>query len=113
MIADKIIERAFNPLFEAKSSLITYKMGYADNVLCGDSCIMYVKIEDRFVTDARHTTDGCTITKACADLLCERMIGNPIDIKINLFTILGVPIKGSRRECVLTPQKAFLEALKR
>jgi NifU-like protein involved in Fe-S cluster formation len=112
MIADKIIERAFNPLFEAKSSLITYKMGYADNVLCGDSCIMYVKIEDRFVTDARHTTDGCTITCACADLLCEHLIGNPIDIKINLFIELP-QIRTNRRDCVLTPQKAFLEALKR
>lgn len=81
---------------------------------------MYVKLratgvpDDRItvVEDMRHTTEGCTICQCSADLLCENMIGKPIDLEINLLALLGIPIGINRRQCVVTPQRAFLEAIK-
>lgn len=82
---------------------------------------MYVKLAiqghleggvTRIVQDARHQTEGCTICCCAADLLCEHMIGKPVDFEINLFELLGVPIGTNRRQCVLTPLKALKEATK-
>jgi len=86
-------------------------MGRAENLLCGDSCVMYIKVDDKIISDARHTTNGCTITCVCADLLCEHIIGKPIDIEINLFELLGISIGINRRQCVITPQKALEQCL--
>lgn len=112
MTPDDVIDRAFQPQFKADSGMATYKSGCAVNAVCGDTCVLFVKLKDNTVEDARHSSDGCTICCASADLLCEKMIGKPVDFKINLFAELGIPIGINRRQCVVTPQKALVEALK-
>ena len=112
MLVEEIIDRWQNPQFAAGSSAIDYRIGAAENPVCGDSCTMFVKLENGIVTDARHCTYGCTLTIVPADLLCENLIGKPIDFEINLFELLGIPIGLNRRQCVLTPTQAFHEALR-
>lgn len=124
MTPEDIIDRSFEPQFAGPplpEFLVEWLRGEAINPVCGDTCIMYVKLElvghieggvSRRIVDARHVSEGCTICQASADILCQNVIGQKIDVQINLFHILAIPIGINRRQCVVTPQRALTEALK-
>lgn len=114
MSPEDIIDRAFQPEYAVDDSkhLVGYKHALAINPMCGDTCAVFVKVENDIIVDMRHKSEGCTICCCCADLLCEELISKSSNTAINLFSVLGIPIGINRRQCVVTPQKALLEALK-
>ena len=45
------------------------------NPSCGDDIVLYLKIEDGVVQDAAFTGEGCAISQASCDMMCDQLIG--------------------------------------
>ena len=48
------------------------------NPLCGDKVTVYLKLENRLVSDVRFEGVGCAISTASASLMTERIKGKPL-----------------------------------
>ena len=89
------------------------------NPTCGDNIVLYLKVENEIIADAKHSGKGCAISQASASLLTEYLRGKRIDevkdltkedildmIKINLTK------NPTRMRCALLPLDALKIALK-
>jgi len=47
--------------------------GRAENLVCGDSLFLYLKLEDGVIRDASFVGDGCKLFKASASLMTEHV----------------------------------------
>lgn len=78
----------------------------AKNASCGDSYILYVKIQDSRIKDVTFSGVGCAISTAAASILTEKIRGMEIkEVKQiteqDIYTMLGVPISIGREKCAL------------
>ena len=49
------------------------------NVLCGDQMVVFIKVKDNKIIDAKFKTFGCGAAIASSDVLCELAKGKTID----------------------------------
>jgi nitrogen fixation NifU-like protein len=86
-----------------------------ENPLCGDTLRIEVVVTDGTIADARFEGRGCAISQASAELMLDRMIGQPVDAVPGLnrevvLEELGIPdISPARLKCALLS----IEVLKR
>lgn len=65
------------------------------NPSCGDDIILYLKLDDnRIITDASFDGDGCAISQASADMMCDLIIGKEEKEALRLSEIFLRMIRG-------------------
>jgi nitrogen fixation NifU-like protein len=75
-----------------------------ENISCGDSISMEIKVKDGKLTDIKYIAEGCAVSIASASLLSEYVKGKAlteiakIDIE-RLQQLLGVQLSLSRIRC--------------
>jgi nitrogen fixation NifU-like protein len=78
-----------------------------ENPLCGDTLHIELLVEGETIRDARFTGRGCAISQASAELMLDRMIGQPLESVASLnredvLEELGIPsISPARLKCAL------------
>ncbi|MFV0444409.1 MAG: iron-sulfur cluster assembly scaffold protein [Planctomycetaceae bacterium] len=81
--------------------------GRVRNPRCGDEVCIDLAIDDRgCITLARFEAQGCFISQAAADILCEHVEGQSVEAAAALraetmLGLLGVPLTAGRYECAL------------
>lgn len=75
---DKTIDYAKNPRNEGEIENPT-AIGEVSNPDCGDSTIVYLKVEDGVIRDCSFETFGCTAAVAASSMLTEMVIGKTVD----------------------------------
>jgi len=58
-----------------------------NNPLCGDSLVVYLRIEGNKISDVSFEGHGCAISMASASLMTETIIGKTIDDAETLFDV--------------------------
>jgi nitrogen fixation NifU-like protein len=107
-----IIERYKTPHFrgELDPNDITYE---DDNPACGDHIRIDVRIDDdRNISEAVFSGEGCAISLASADLMLESVIGKNLDevkdlSKEDILDMLGIELGPVRLKCALLPLKVL------
>lgn len=65
------------------------------NPSCGDDIVLYLKVNDQGVIDeASFDGDGCAISQASADMMCDLISGRSKDEALHLSEIFLRMIKG-------------------
>jgi nitrogen fixation NifU-like protein len=113
-----IIELYKNPLNFGTIENPEYKAEMY-NPTCGDRVVIYLKVKDNKVVDAKHDGKGCAISQASASLFTEYIKGKTFEevLKLGKNDILGL-IKidlsknPTRIRCALLPLDALKKALK-
>lgn len=69
---------------------------------CGDTLMVSMKVDSGIITGMAHNTEGCCLTKATIDLLCEACVGHPVSCLLELQSkdLISFPISMGRRDCV-------------
>ena len=103
----EIIQDAWrNPRHKGELAQATHR--YEDeNPLCGDMLSIELRIEDSRIVEARFQGRGCAISQAAAELILERVEGQPVCVVESLdndgvLGELGLPnISPARLKCAL------------
>jgi nitrogen fixation NifU-like protein len=72
--------------------------------LCGDWLAITLDSKNGAITDARWDGEGCAISQAAADFICERLLGaseaeaGQLEGE-DVVRILGIEIRPARRKC--------------
>jgi nitrogen fixation NifU-like protein len=87
-----------------------------ENLSCGDSCHMFLSLDNQTVTTAHHVTEGCAIAVATASLLSEKLHtakqlavlswGLP-----ELEELLQMQLTPARQKCALISLQAAQQAV--
>ena len=88
---------------------ISYEDG---NPLCGDKLRMDFQIKDGKIDAVRFSGQGCSISKASASMLCERIEGQSLeDVKKisreDVLEMLGIELGPVRLKCALLALKTL------
>lgn len=59
-------------------------VGKVGNVKCGDEMIVYIKVKDNKIVDAKFQTYGCVAALAASDVVCELAKGKTLDEAMKL-----------------------------
>jgi nitrogen fixation NifU-like protein len=109
---EQIIDRYKNP--HHRGSLDPHDLGYEDdNPLCGDHIRIELRVSpDNIVTEAAFDGKGCSISQASADLLVEKVIGQPLDevkkiSKEDILDLIGIELGPVRLKCALLSLKVL------
>ena len=84
-----------------------------DNPLCGDVIRIDLRInDDGNIEEAAFSGQGCAISQASADLLVERIIGQPLEevkalSKEDILEMLGIELGPVRLKCALLSLKVL------
>jgi NifU-like protein involved in Fe-S cluster formation len=54
-------------------------VGKLSSDVCGDIMHLYIRVEDKIITDAKYTTFGCAAAVASGSMLTEMIIGMTLD----------------------------------
>jgi nitrogen fixation NifU-like protein len=54
-------------------------VGKLSSDVCGDIMHLYIRVEDKIITDAKYTTFGCAAAVASGSILTEMIIGMTLD----------------------------------
>lgn len=68
------------------------------NPSCGDDIILFLKVADGVVQEASFDGDGCAISQASADMMCDLIIGKDREEASRLSEIFLRMIKGKITE---------------
>jgi nitrogen fixation NifU-like protein len=90
----------------------------AKNASCGDSFILYFRVEDGLISEATFSGVGCAISQAAASLLTEKLTGMTLDdakklTEEDVRSMLGVPISVAREKCAFLALRGIEEAIKK
>ncbi len=88
----------------------------AKNTSCGDSYILYLKINGDKIEKATFSGIGCVISQVAGSMLTEKITGMSIEdakkIKEDdIYKMLGVPVSTGRQKCALLLWKGLKKAL--
>lgn len=117
LYSDVIRERFRHPRF--RGTLPDADTAFEDvNPLCGDRIRIECRLADGKIADARFMGDCCAIAAASADVLIEKMIGQPAAqahalSARDLLERLDADIRPSRMKCVTLPLSVLQGALDR
>jgi len=117
LYSDVIRERFRNPRF--RGTLPDADTAFEDvNPLCGDRIRIECRLAGGKIADARFMGDCCAIAAASADVLIEKMIGQPAAqahalSARDLLERLDADIRPSRMKCVTLPLSVLQGALDR
>jgi len=89
----------------------------AKNASCGDSFILYLKLDGATIQRATFSGVGCCISQAAASLLTEKLTGmDVVDARSlteeDIYAMLGIEITLGRQKCALLLFRGLEEALK-
>ena len=113
--SDRIRERFRRPRYQG--TIPEPDAAFEDvNPLCGDRIRVECRIASGRLVDARHRGDCCAICVASADVLLERVIGEPLDLAsrltaADLLERLEADVGASRIKCVTLPLLVLRGAL--
>lgn len=80
MMRSIIMDHFSNPRHKgAPLNLSEYTQVHKDSENCIDDITLYVKVDDGKVIDAMFDGVACTITSSSTDIMCDLIIGKPID----------------------------------
>ena len=69
------------------------------NPSCGDDIVLYLKLDqDERIVDASFDGDGCAISQASSDIMCDLIIGKKKDEALRLSEIFLRMIRGKITE---------------
>src|SRR3989338_947036 len=105
LYTEQIIERSKNPRNFGEIKDFTVESEDA-NELCGDRIKMRLKINNSEIVDAKFSGDGCSISRASADLLADFIKGKDLNEirkieKNDILKILGIEVTAVRLKCAL------------
>jgi nitrogen fixation protein NifU and related proteins len=86
------------------------------NPLCGDRIRMDFTIRDRKIEDVKFSGEGCAISQAAASMLCERVVGRPLEEvraigREDVLDMLGIELGPVRLKCALLGLKTLKAGL--
>jgi nitrogen fixation NifU-like protein len=108
---ETILDHSRNP--RHRGTLETPDFTYEDsNPLCGDRIRMDVRVEGGVIADARFSGQGCAISQASADLLCDEVIGRTLDeakriSRDDVIELLGIELGPVRMKCGMLALKTL------
>ncbi len=110
-----LLRRWKDPLFKKKPSSFSL-CAKEYNHLCGDKVFVYVSLEKDKIKEAFFEGEGCVISMASADLLCEACRNKKRDEVLSwdkefVQTLLGTELSLTRLKCALLPLYALKKAL--
>ena len=74
-----LTDHNIHPSHKYKMEDATYSLEGV-NPSCGDDVVLYIKVDaDNVIEDASFDGDGCAISQASADMMCDLIIGKPKD----------------------------------
>jgi nitrogen fixation NifU-like protein len=76
--SDKVLDHFFNPRNVGEIS-DPDGVGKVGNPVCGDVMVLYIKIEDDKIVDAKFKTFGCGAAIATSSILTEMVKGKTIE----------------------------------
>ncbi len=80
MMRSIIMDHFSNPRHKGVPlNLSEYRQVHKDSENCIDDIILYVKVDDGKVIDAMFDGVACTITSSSTDIMCDLIIGKPIE----------------------------------
>ncbi len=113
-----IIELFKNPLNYGSISDADYKAEMY-NTACGDRIVIYIRVKDGIIVDAKHDGMGCAISQASASLFTEHIRGKTLEEtkklgKDDVLKLLKLDLSRNptRMRCALLPLDAFRKAVK-
>jgi nitrogen fixation protein NifU and related proteins len=88
----------------------------AKNASCGDSFILYLKIQNGCIVKATYTGVGCAISEAAASMLTGKVTGMTVEhakklTETDVYNLLGVQVTLGRQKCALLLFSGLQEAL--
>ena len=112
-----LIELYKNPLNFGTIADANYKAEMY-NTTCGDRVVVYLKVKDGKIIDAKHSGKGCAISQASASLFTEHLKGKTIaqakDLgKDDVMALIKLDLSKNptRIRCALLPLDALRKAL--
>lgn len=117
-----------NPLFKEENGSCKFKIDGV-NPSCGDNITLYFDLEEEKIVNLSYTGNGCAISMASADIMCEvfnrggdeELINNFIDMvngkeihfpeneKLEVFKeLVAYP---ARKNCAILPWKTLKESI--
>ncbi len=89
-----LTDHNIHPTHKYKMQDATYSLEGV-NPSCGDDIVLYLKVNDQGVIDeASFDGDGCAISQASADMMCDLISGRNKDEALHLSEIFLRMIKG-------------------
>ena len=89
-----LTDHNIHPSHKYKMEDATYSLEGV-NPSCGDDVVLYIKVDaDNVIEDASFDGDGCAISQASADMMCDLIIDKPKDEALRLSEIFLRMIKG-------------------
>ena len=112
---EELISRYEHPHEKGKLDNASISM-HEENVSCGDTITIYLKIKDDRVEDAKFDGNGCIISMGSADLLLEEIKGKSLSEiekmgKEDLFKIIGIEPGPARLHCATLSLRALKKAV--
>lgn len=116
LYSEIILDRFKHPKNKGTLTKSTHQ-AKAENPLCGDKLKIQLEIKSNKVTKAQFTGEGCAISQASADILCDHLIGkNLAQVKKltpqDINKLLGINISPGRAKCALLSLETTKSALK-
>jgi len=115
MYNEKVLDYAKNPRNQGEMDNAD-AVGEFSNPDCGDSTVIYLKVEDDIITDIKFDTFGCTAAVASSSILTEMVKGKTLAeaLKITEETVAqelgGLPAQ--KMHCSLIGVDALKDAIK-
>lgn len=97
MYSKKVLEHFKNPKNAGKIENAD-GIGEVGNRKCGDVMYLYIKVENKIITDIKFQTLGCAAAISCSDVLCDMAKLKSVDeaYKITKDTLIkeldGLPV---------------------
>ena len=115
LVEQQLFDRSKRPLFSLGNEGSTVR-AQAVNASCGDEIEIALTVESAVITRALHHARGCAVSTASADLLCESLIGIPIELAAHfdhqqLLEAIGIQLSPARLKCALLPLEALRKGL--
>ncbi|HEC64165.1 MAG TPA: iron-sulfur cluster assembly scaffold protein [bacterium] len=110
-----ILDHYKNPRNTKSLSEHTHE-GTEENLSCGDSIRVQIRMTNDKIQEIGHHTEGCAISIASSSILSEELLGKTPDEIRNfdendIMNMLGTKLTTSRISCAMLPVEALKKAL--